>query len=119
MNSHICSFPRTDPLQKKWLNALSIDKEHWIWSKNKLVCSEHFKEKDFFITSGRRTLRPNSVPLQKLTKATSSSLSCSLNTSASTSKSTLQESILAYDVEDREQRRKRKLDVRYKISRYI
>ncbi|XP_046664296.1 THAP domain-containing protein 6-like [Homalodisca vitripennis] len=43
------SFPKNEDLKRKWMNALK--RKDWAPSKWSRVCSAHFKEADFDLTS--------------------------------------------------------------------
>lgn len=47
---------------KRWLSELQKDIKTWTWSKNKLVCSNHFRSDDFIVKGGRNTLKCKAVP---------------------------------------------------------
>lgn len=46
---------------KRCLNVLGKDVKTWTWSRNKLVCSNHFRSEDFIIKGGRKTLKFSAV----------------------------------------------------------
>lgn len=45
---------------------LNIDSTNWIWSKNKLVCSDHFQQSDYIILGNKKQLKNSAVPSLKL-----------------------------------------------------
>lgn len=59
-------FPQDEGLRKKWCVAISRegDKPRTLWTPNKKsrVCSRHFKEADFSISTTLKRLLPNVVP---------------------------------------------------------
>ncbi|GJQ78333.1 hypothetical protein Trydic_g22165 [Trypoxylus dichotomus] len=55
------TFPRGE-LMKTWLRILGKNPETWMWSKNKLVCSLHFKEADYMLKDKKKILKMNVVP---------------------------------------------------------
>lgn len=45
-NIHFHLFPKGD-LLNVWLEAIDKDGTDFIWTKNKVVCSEHFTDSDY------------------------------------------------------------------------
>ncbi|CAH0558624.1 unnamed protein product [Brassicogethes aeneus] len=116
-------FPKGE-LQKVWLNLIGKSEENWTWNKNKVICSEHFKNEDFAMRFGKRFLKLNSVPSLKLEKSKSkpscqvisTALTLYSDSEASTSKvkTKLQESTSSTDesILKKQIRRKRKIETR-------
>lgn len=59
------SFPKED-IYKEWLKLVNRTVENWDGPKGKVVCSEHFKESDYYTFFGKKCLRPNALPSVKL-----------------------------------------------------
>lgn len=57
----ISRFPQEPSQLLKWLEALAIKKD-FIWSRNKKVCSEHFKPSDFRIAGSKKLLKGEALP---------------------------------------------------------
>lgn len=61
MEFSVYRFPLKNPTKlKEWLKA--IGREDWIPTKHHIICSEHFKPADFYISSSLRKVRPGAVP---------------------------------------------------------
>ncbi|CAH0549832.1 unnamed protein product [Brassicogethes aeneus] len=118
-------FPKGE-LQKVWLNLIGKSEENWTWNKNKVICSEHFKNEDFAMRFGKRFLKLNSVPSLKLEKSKpscqviSTALTLYTDSEASTSKvkTKLQESTSSTDesILKKQIRKKRKIETRGEAS---
>ncbi|KAJ8910023.1 hypothetical protein NQ315_003453 [Exocentrus adspersus] len=61
-------FPKSPriQLQRDWLKALGISSKNWMWTKNKVVCSEHFRQEDFMRFGAHRYLKLDAAPTLKL-----------------------------------------------------
>lgn len=86
-------FPEVN-CKKCWLDALGIT-GNWQWSKNKGVCSDHFKDDDFTFLGGRRRLKCNIVPSLKLSEVKVDTSRVLNRTSASISETPLGETDLS------------------------
>ncbi|XP_044756662.1 THAP domain-containing protein 6-like [Coccinella septempunctata] len=65
------TFPKEEQTLKEWLQILGIPVEAWKWTKNSVVCSEHFRKEDYL--NGKR-LMYKAVPSLKMNIPINSSI---------------------------------------------